>query len=424
MRKTAAIAALTIRAAIRSRMLFAAVLALLTTITGLPFLMRGDGTPASQAYIFINYAFGLLMIVLSLVATWCGAGVISLEVGGHQMQILITKPLKAVQIWAGKLLGLMMVNLVLLALGGVLIYAMLQWTLSHAKPEAAGENSLRREIMTVYRIAHPQKTSFRENGPAAIAAGQHHRWRFDLAGQATPAQFALLKFRFVPSPFAYQSPVNGAWRAFTERGKDLLCITSPASPNMTIYLSVPVLCASGALNIEYLNLQTNPAVTVFFPSEELQLLLPESSFESNLLRGLLMGFTRLVLFTSLGMIAGALFTFPVAVFVSMGLLIMVLSGGIMRQLAERGLLDVIPGEQLVPIAALLNEIVRGIFKFCSAIFPPLGHFDPLAYLSGNIFIPWSLVGHSFVVLCVLYPLILMLIGAGCLSRREIGLSSS
>jgi len=415
---------MTIRAAMRSRVFAAAALFLITAIVGLPFVIKGDGTPENGAGIFINYAFGLLMFILSLTATWCGAGVISLEISGRQMQNLVTKPLRSVQIWAGKLFGLMMINLLLLALGGGLICAMLHWTISPAGTSRRGQEDLRREIMAVYRTIPPLKSSAPQEGAAAISPGKSYRWRFNLAHHTNGAQFALLKFRFIPSPFFHQSPVTGTWRAFTENNIELLNKTAASSPNMTCYLNVPKPAASGFLEIEYLNLQTNPPVTVFFPSEnDLCLLIPESSFESNLLRGLIMGFARLAFFTSLGMLAGALFTFPVAVFVSMGLMAMAFSGGFVHQIAERGLLPNTSHEQLAPLAILLNEMVRGSFRLLAAVLPPLDRFDPLAFLPDSLFIPWSLAGHSVAVLCGLYPLFLMLVGAGCLSRREVGLSS-
>lgn len=425
MRKIAAIAALTIRSAIRSRVIAAAAAAIIAVIIGLPFVIRGDGTPESQSTIFINYSFGLLMFVLSLTATWCGAGTISLEVGARQIQLLITKPLRSIQVWAGKLIGLMTVNLVLLALGGALIYAMIHWTLRPAEMNKTGQQDfLRRKIMTVYRTVPPLKISGRQSSQAAIGPGQIYRWRFDLTKQTTDAQFALLKFRFFPSPFSHQSPVAGVWRASSEKQDEIINKTLSNSPNMTVYLDIPKIDPACTLNLEYQNIQTNPAVTVFFPSEnDLCLLIPESSFEANLLRGLIIGFARLAFFTSLGMIAGTLFTFPVAVFASLGLLAMSFAGEFVRQLAERGLLTDTSHEQFSTFLFILNDMVRVSFRFFAFVLSPLDRFDPLAFLPDSLFIPWDIAGQSFAVLGCLYPLILLLIGAGCLSRREVGLSS-
>jgi ABC-type transport system involved in multi-copper enzyme maturation permease subunit len=421
MRKIIAIAAFTVISAVRSRLFAAAAVALVAAIVGLPFIIRGDGTPESRSGIFINYAFGLMMIILSFTATWCGAGVISLEISGRQIQNLVTKPLKSFQIWIGKLLGLMLVNLVLLLLGGVLIGGFLHWMIRPVKTDTTAQYDLRRRVLNVYRIIPPLKPTASQTGGAAIGPGQVYRWRFDLGGRTKDARFALIKFHFIPSPFAHQSPVAGAWRAFTAN-KELVNQPVVMSPNMTAYLTVAGLNASGLLNLEYANLQTNPAVTVFFPSEDdLCLLFPESGFASNLLRGLIVAFARLAFMTSLGMIAGALFSFPVAAFASLGLMALAFSGGMLRHLAANGLLTD-PGEQVAPLIVILNDMVRGAFGFLSKTLPPLDRFDAAGYLANNLFIPWGLVGESMLVLCVLYPLVLMLFGVFCFNRREIGLS--
>ncbi len=425
MRKIASIAAFTIRAAIRSRVIAAAAAALGAVIIGLPFVIKGDGTPESQSLIFINYSFGLLMFVLSLTATWCGAGAIALEIGERQMQLLVTKPLSSVQIWAGKLLGLMAVNLILLALGGALIWSMINWTLPPPAAGKAGQRDLRRDITAVYHTVQPLKIPGRQSFQAAISPGQSHRWSFDIARHSAGAQFALLKFRFIPSPFSHGAPVAGIWRASTDTQPDLLNKALASSPSMAVYLDLPKINPARVLNLEYRNMQGNPAVTVFFPSDtDLCLLIPESSFEANLLRGLIIGFARLAFFTSLGMIAGTLFTFPVAVFASLGLLAVVFSGGFVRQLAEKGLLTDPSPAQVSTFALMMNDLVRVLFRVFTFILSPLERFDPLSFLPDNLFIPWSLAGEACAVLCGLYPLILLLIGAGCLSRREVGLPGS
>jgi hypothetical protein len=275
--------------------------------------------------------------------------------------------------------------------------------------------------MTVYRTVAPSKTPNVQGGPVAISPGQSGRWDFDLTQYKSRTPFALLKFRLVPSPFSHQSPVSGNWRAANANNPGFFSETSAISPYKTIYLDLPAIQTPCRLALEYSNRQTNRAVTVFFQSEnDVSLLMPESSFEANLLRGLIMGFARLTFFTSLGMLAGTLFTFPVAVFVAMGLLVMAFSGGVVNQLARQGLLLDASPEQLTPLAAGLNDLVRGLFRFCAVVFPPLDRFDPLAFLPDSLFIPWSLVGQALLVLCGLYSLVLILAGAACLSRREIG----
>jgi len=414
--RIAAIASLTIRIAINSRVFSIACASIMAVLIGLPFIIKGDGTPESIFYIFINYSLGLLIAVLSLLAAWCGAAAVSLEIDNRQMQLLSVKPLRAVEIWTGKLLGLMIMNVILLFFTGVLLYAMLQWSLASAK--TTGQD-LRREIMTVYRPVLP-KSSEGAYKPVAIDPGQIHQWSFDLPYAKAAA---LIKYRFIPSPFAHQSPMPLDWRASTEKNASLLFSnTIASSPHMVISFRLAKTAADCVLKLDCRNMQTNPAVTVFFPSEhDLQAQIPEGNFETNLARALIMILARLCFFASLGMLAGTLFSFPVASFVSLGLLAVSFSGGFVRQLAETGMWFVSPNENLSRPLVFLNDMVRTLFRSIATILPPLDRFDPLAFLPNGTLIPMELVGQALLVLCVLYSLILVLAGAFCLSRREIGL---
>jgi len=417
--KIVAVAALTIRTAINSRVFLISVATIAAVIIGLPFVIKGDGTPESIFYIFINYSLGILIMVLSLLATWCGAGAISLEMDNRRMQLLAVKPLRPVEIWTGKLLGLMIMNVVLLVFAGTLLYATLQWSLASA---GTSGRDLRREIMTVYRPVTPVKAPGTAYKPVAIDPGQNRQWSFDMPEARTKA---LVKYRFFPSPFAHQSPVPLTWRASTEKGESLFSNTIASSPHMNLSFRLVKPAATRLLKLECLNAQTSSAVTVFFPSENsLQVEIPESNFETNLARGLFMVLARLCFFTSLGMLAGTMFSFPVASFVSMALLLVVFSGGFVRQLAESGLWIASPGQEHSLPLAVLNEAVRGVFRFIAAVLPPLDRFDPLAFLPNGLLIPIGLSGQALLVLGVLYSSILIVAGALCLSRREVGLPQS
>ncbi|MBI2438941.1 MAG: hypothetical protein HYV36_09050, partial [Lentisphaerae bacterium] len=151
-----AISGLTIRTAIRSRV-FALLIALVViACAGLPLIIKSDGTLAGQAQLFIHYALGLAVALLSLAAAWSAAGAVSLEVSGRQMHVLLTKPVHAFEIWLGKWLGLLTINLVMLALAGGLIYALLRWTTRSAVSGDAGQR-LREEILTAHRVLPPEQ---------------------------------------------------------------------------------------------------------------------------------------------------------------------------------------------------------------------------------------------------------------------------
>ena len=167
--KILAISGLTLRTAIRSRVFGLLIAMVVICIAGLPLVIKSDGTAAGQTQLFMHYAFGLTMTLLSIAAAWSAAGAISLEVAGRQMHVLVTKPVHAAEIWLGKWLGLMTINLVMLGLAGGLIYGLLRWTTRNAVLSADDQVSLREEILTAHSLVAPEQPVSK---PAPSGAGR------------------------------------------------------------------------------------------------------------------------------------------------------------------------------------------------------------------------------------------------------------
>jgi ABC-type transport system involved in multi-copper enzyme maturation permease subunit len=138
---TAAIAGLTLRAAVRSRF-FASLLALvLAAVVALALTLKGDGTCAGRARVVIAYTLGLAGGILGFATLWNACGSISLDVEERQIRLVAVKPVRAWQVWLGKWMGLVGLNAALLTAAGGATYAMLTgWAgrLPAAEREALG----------------------------------------------------------------------------------------------------------------------------------------------------------------------------------------------------------------------------------------------------------------------------------------------
>ena len=114
-RAAAAAGALAVRAAIRSRVV-AALLVLLAAVTlGLPRLIAGDGTPASDLQIRLRYTLGAAVAVLGLATLWAGCAAFGAEIDSRRFELTAVKPARRVTLWAGRWLGLVLLDAVLLA---------------------------------------------------------------------------------------------------------------------------------------------------------------------------------------------------------------------------------------------------------------------------------------------------------------------
>lgn len=422
-----AISGLTLRAAIRSRV-FALLIAMVAIcIAGLPLVIKSDGTSAGQVQLFMHYAFGLTVFLLSIAAAWAAAGAVSLEVSGRQMHVLVTKPVHAFEIWLGKWLGLMTINLILLGLAGGLMYGLLRWTTRNAVLSADDQTRLRDKVLTAHSlvsaeqpIANPAPSGMGRRLLAIPPAGTQS-WIFRVPECVRPGDALFLQFQFATSRIERQMPVAGLWLITADEVTRPLRVLSFYTPHVGHALKLPPAAPGQRLTVTYKNVETAAPATVLFAADTgARLLIRESSFESNFLRALLLVLARLAFFTALGLTAGALFSFPVAVFTAFAFLFITgLSGWV-------GTETLMAEGKMSPawLADLLNVTTRGIIQVAHWITPPLARFEPLSFLPTGAFIPWVLVSEAWGILALVYGGALAVLGIWLFSRREMGLAAT
>jgi len=430
-----AISGLTLRTAIRSRVFALLIAMVVICIAGLPLVIKSDGTAAGQAQLFMHYAFGLTVVLLSIAAAWSAAGAVSLEVSGRQMHVLVTKPVHAAEIWLGKWLGLMTINLVMLGLAGGLIYGLLRWTTRNAMLSADDQVSLREEVLTAHSLVTPEQPVAKPilSGVGrtmfAVPPAGTQSWIFRVPEQARSGEALFLQFRFATSRIERQMPVAGLWLIMADDADHPYRALGSYTPHVGHTLKLPPAKPGRRLTVTYKNVETvtpvtpgtpDASATVLFAADTgARLLIRESSFESNFIRALLLALARLAFFTALGLTAGALFSFPVAVFTAFAFLFITgLSGWV-------GTESLMAEGELSPawLAGLLNTATRGIIQAAYLVTPPLARFEPLNFLPTGAFIPWTLVGAAWGMLALVYGGALAVLGIWMFSRREMGLAA-
>jgi hypothetical protein len=425
--KIIAISGLTLRTAIRSRVFGLLIAMVVICIAGLPLVIKSDGTAASQTQLFIHYAFGLTMTLLSIAAAWSAAGAVSLEVSGRQMHVLVTKPVHAFEIWLGKWLGLMVINLVMLGLAGGLIYGLLRWTTRNAVLSAGDQIRLREEILTAHSLIAPEQpvTKPTPSGVGrvmfAVPPAGTQSWIFRVPERAGPDDALFLQFQFATSRIERQMPVTALWLVGADNSTAPYRALGSYTPHVDHALKLPSAAPGQRLTVVYKNVETAEPATVLFAADTgAQLLIRESGFESNFIRALLLVLARLAFFTALGLTAGALFSFPVAVFTAFAFLFIT---GLSGWIGAGELMDEI---DLSPawLANLLNAATNSVIQFSNFVTPPLTRFEPLNFLPTGTFIPWALVGAAWGVLAIGYGGALAVFGIWIFSRREMGLAGT
>ena len=126
-RRVRHIAALTWKTAVRLRFIWVMVILLLLAVGGLPAVLRDDGSAKGMAQIILTYTLSMTTGILGLSTLWLAVGSMAQDIGECQMQMVVTKPIARWQIWLGKWLGIMGLNLLLLGLAGTVVYAMVEY---------------------------------------------------------------------------------------------------------------------------------------------------------------------------------------------------------------------------------------------------------------------------------------------------------
>jgi hypothetical protein len=455
MKRVLAIASIAVRNAIRSKVVLILLAFLLLAIFGIPLTVKDDGTVAGHVRLVLSYTLGAAEFILAIATLWAGCSAISNEIDEKQLHLIVTKPVRRSQIWLGKWLGLMSINVVLLAVGGLTAYALLQWTLRPERLSPSDQNVLSEQILVAREICRVdmidvaplarQELEQRKaqgqipadispeavyetlyqaflNRAYTIPPGQKHTWTFHLTDSPSKDQPLLVRFRFSTSMIG-PAPIKVRWTAGPANQPDRFQLEQEniTGPLHTFMIPSHVPEQGKPFLLTYENIHPESVTIVFHPQDGLQLLAYKGGFGTNYIRALLIILFHLALLTALGITAGSLFSMPVASFVSIFVLLLLGMSSLIQGIATQGNL-LAPVDELGKTPNLLTILLRLIYKALYAVIHPLQTTDdPLQMISTGVLVPWSFVASVFWIKVLLYSGLIALVGIGVLRRREIAM---
>src|ERR1051326_5584295 len=145
MQRLLAITSLTWRAAFRFRLFIVIAVLLLGAVVALPILIKDDGTAQGFTQILITYTLSAIAGLLGLSTLWLACGMLARDIEECLIQVVATKPIARWQIWLGKWIGIVSLNMTLLALSGASVYALLQYRATRLPPDQ--QAVLRNEVL-------------------------------------------------------------------------------------------------------------------------------------------------------------------------------------------------------------------------------------------------------------------------------------
>lgn len=355
--------------AIRMKMALIFVIGIVLLV---PFLSAAGGDETRLQYrieSFLTYTLMVITTLLSAMTVLLAVRTVSSELSDRQAYLTLTKPISRTGYLAGKWIGIMGLNLLMLTVSGVGVVAFVKVLEQQPAMDAADYIAVREQVLTARASAAPRPVGdaglqidyenrlreLRERGAdpmiygnlgdpitqvdpaqrAAIQADALRQWLSIPPRNQTTYRFAglsrakgagpTLQLKFQPK--AASAPEDAMVRLemrindrpYANPLPDPQLFGRPIPPirNDTFHtatISTEDIRSDGTLDLTIINAGADlgQSTVSFAPGEGLEVFYKVGSFEGNLARGLLVMWVRLGFLAALGLAAATFLGFPVA----------------------------------------------------------------------------------------------------------------
>ena len=484
---------LTVLQAIRMKVAVVLILFTLSLVAVLPFLLKTDDTPYGQIRVAITYTVYTAQFLLCVLTLFLATATLCSEFKGKQIYSLDSKPVPRWCVLTGKWLGVMVINVALLAGVGGILYGIVRYQarmpevgrveVTEEMPEfvqmqIAGVRQsneiLRAQVLRARVMREPTLPDGRHytdlvrqraavemeerreagtlpdnrseewifdalcrrinNEVVMVAPGNFMQWRIDgLPTDLRDDDYVTLRFHIRGVPRPPGNEIVGFWQmgrydpererftgpVYAENPYQARAWLCDQAHSVTVPARV-VDPEEGALTVRFYNMTEGGRSAAVFPATDgIRLYVPVGGFEVNLIRGLALVFVKLAYLAVLGLVCASFLTFPVASFTAFSLFLISLAGGYLYDLVGKvhlfGTGLVRPGTPMEEG----DEVVQWIMGRALMLFPDLGSYDPVPFLTDGQAVPWGLVGYAAFTIVGIYSVILAVIGGFIFHRREV-----
>jgi hypothetical protein len=439
-----AAALLSVRAAVRSRVVAALLLLLAAGVLGIPHLVAGDGTPASEMQVRLQYTLTFAVCVLGLATLWASCAAFGSEIDSRRFELTAVKPAHPLLLWIGRWLGILLLDAVLLLAAVVGARVQLGQSLAAGAAPAAPSGLLVSRTPVAPALPPPEEEAQRifaelqraggipagmsaeaclrrltqecRNRHAVLQPGEQTTWTFRLP-QAVPRDGRLwLRMRFdtVAESLADVRGTCRLRRAGTVAWSSEAQVNDLVRNEIELPLSAPALAGARDVELQFVY-QVPPETPALLiqPRRHLTLLLPQGTFTGNLVRVALAHFAVLAALAALGLTLGACFSFPVAAFTATAMLLVVLVA------ADNMRSDALTELALAGPPTLLDRASCAVSQGVDAATRPLLGPEPLARAVAGERVPAPELGSVLLWGAGVYPLLCALVAGRVLRRREL-----
>lgn len=456
MQRLLAIALLTVRAAFRYRLVVVMSVLLVGGVVLLPLVIKDDGTARGFTQIVLTYTMGLITALLGFVTIWLGCGTLAREVEESQMQMVAVKPIARWEIWLGKWLGIMLLNAMMLSVAGGAVFFLMIWkarglSLAEQKvlwSEVLVARGVAKEPMEDYKgiaeklLQDRLKTTAGKNvtNVAGLRAYAQERVKAELQtvrpdyGKQWKIELGNKIFSLRDVPMHIRVKFNAAQENLSGTYLGLIDVGDAAdgearvwhSPELSlssdsfheIQIPANLFNAKGQLMIRFVN---RNETALLFPLEDgMEVLYRQGGFFGNFVRGVAIIFCWLGFLAALGLMSASFLSFNVAAFFALGLLVIGLSSGTLKQVVEEGGVTGVNHETgYTDNPNIIDRASVPIAEGMLAVLGMIKDFSPIDSLSTGHTISWSDVGRAVFQIWIVMAGFVAVIGIIAFTRREL-----
>ncbi|HEY1173986.1 MAG TPA: ABC transporter permease subunit [Verrucomicrobiae bacterium] len=446
-----AVAGVTLRATYRFRLFPALLLFLFLTVLVLPMVIKDDGTARGLTQILLTYTLGLSVSLLGFSTLWLACGVLARDIEDCTIQTLAVKPIARWEIWLGKWLGIMALNASLLSFVGFCVYGSVMYRAAKLPDEQkdvlrnqilVGRGSVKApvpdmkqdvEALLQERLKEPtvaaMDRAFVRQQVEEMVKGRE-QYVPPLMGKRWELDFGAMKGFVQDREMQVRLKFNKGTLTQITSFPVMLQVGPPEDPRMIrvetaladeSYHEIPVgkdrLDANGKLNVEFYNMSPVPLMV---PLEDgIEVLYEESGFGVNFFRGMFIILLWLALLTALGLAAASYLSFPVAAFVSLAMLVVALSSGVMENVVREGTVTGVNHETGKAAGSLVDLVIVPMFRVLLKGINLIKEFSPIDSLSSGRSVTWWDLLRAIGQIGVLVTGLVSLVGIGLFYRREL-----
>ncbi len=445
MRGIWAVAKNTIKQALRMKIAVVFIILLFVLLPVLGITTTGDDTLKGRLQTFISYGLSLTSLLLCLLTIFVSVYTVTSDIKYRQIYTVITKPIRRFQLLLGKLLGVMILDIVLLVLFSALIYTFAVYmpkifkatdeelvqvnnefytaraALNIPEVDVTGEVKERYEKLERLKrlpdlpreeiIAELTKQAQLEKRAADV--GGVLIWEFDNVKPLTESMFIKFKYDVAVNPPDMQ--VYGRWYAgdpqYVKYGQQP---PTPFYDNILkhsiqtfheIEFPADVVPENGHLAIAFMNVSLN-RTSITFPPDGLAILYKADTFTANFIRAVFLILFRLVFLACLGVLASTFVSMPVAILLCLVLFSTATISGFVI-------------ESFDSLSANMSMFYSYTIKWIIRLLPQFDKFNPTKFLVQARLLSWSVLAQCVVFMVFIKSSILLLLAFFIFSYREI-----